>query len=978
MCRLRSAGSGSARLRMQRSRRRLPSVIVGSTVGCCRSVAYDCLAITTATSQKSWVQDQRLWCCQAFGIGCVGDDPCPASAKTLDMFDCQEDIARWRRSWTDSKRTWCCHHRGIACPRQSWDHPSAAMAFDCDAGYAHWHVGWSSEKSRWCCEQEGRGCSRGQACPDSPRAQMPQPGHDCLADFQSWHDTWGTSKKSWCCSNYGRGCPESSTYDCDTDFFRWEVAWSIGQKAWCCRVALRGCPTTATATTSLRFDCEVGRVDRGQSWSPLKEAWCCQQMGVGCLEAASRPYDCGQDLDTWEDEWGRNKMAWCCEHVGLGCLTSKAPVAFDCSAGFPNWRMGWSMEKKAWCCRESNRGCLETQAIAYQHDCEVDLPAWQDAWSSHKKEWCCKTMGRGCATSASLQQDMQVVVVAANSPKAPCPEAFNTASTASPAPAAVRETTTSAVVRSSSSASSLLRTAATTTTTSTSSTSLPPASTLAFSTTEVQPTLLPFRSGVSLVPPLAPRSLPSTTPSLASVNRPNACPPTPMTCNLNCYMTSSATPVVLPGSVGTGTDVGIANLTLDECRMACRNFPGCEAIVHTSSGRGMCYGKRDVHTSAAEGGCQTQQPYITEMICGAPWGKCTVLGDPHVTPFDRKMLGSHPASAPDEYMVPIDVYEHGEFHLVRSAQLQVRGRFGYTSVFTSAASTLGVVATGPLLRGHTLAVAYVGPVPQTPAYRGWKVMWDGTEILASFPSSFGTAELGARFEDMEPMDFAVRARSTIGAASGLHPSYVFDLGPSKSAQIYVLPGDELCNVVITMRRLPDQQGFCGNFNCDWNDDNAANLKAQGLYSPIPQAQTLFPPSLSSPRGWDTPKGPSPAEIMAACPGSVKQSAGCPGTLTEQESCLFDACVKAVEAVGKKYALEGFLVGPSNLHDRTCALQLMSSMGLLSGCIAIAYLWHSGHVSNSAVPASFQRALSTPAGRGNHAYILISTAEGDLS
>jgi len=438
---------------------------------------------------------------------------------------------------------------------------------------------------------------------------------------------------------------------------------------------------------------------------------------------------------------------------------------------------------------------------------------------------------------------------------------------------------------------------------------------------------------------------PTTAPPIPPTTLPADTCPAPLTCNLNCYLPTSATPVALPGATGYGDDIGIPDLTMDECRSACRSFKGCEAVVHTSSGKGTCYGKKDIHTSAAEGGCQTQHPFLTEMVCGAPWGKCTLLGDPHITPFDRKMLGSYPTQDQDLYMVPINFYNDGEYHIVSSTQLKIHGRFGYTALFTAASATLGVAATGPLMGGHTLAVAYVGPNAQTPAYKGWKVTWDGAAILTQFPSTFLSVDknLNATFADMEPTNFAVRARSTIGTAPGLHPSYVFELGPERSVQIYVLPGPDLCNVVVTMRKLDAQDGFCGNFNCDWSDDSKEELKKRGLYTPIPKSDTLFPASLDSPPGWDTPTGPSPEEVMASCSPSVQQSAGCTGTAAERESCLFDACMEAsVTAVQKFDTQTTFLGGQlPNLRGRARTLQNFAFGGSIVGCLTVFYMWWSG-------------------------------------
>merc|ERR1719215_2172997 len=144
--------------------------------------------------------------------------------------------------------------------------------------------------------------------------------------------------------------------------------------------------------------------------------------------------------------------------------------------------------------------------------------------------------------------------------------------------------------------------------------------------------------------------------------------------------------------------------------------------------------------------------------------------------------------------------------------------------------------------------------------------------------------------------------------TGPLPSVVFEIGEPRKVgpvtvrhlQLYVLPGPDYCNIVITTYRMVDQDGYCGNFNCNWPDDSPEALAERNieLALPVEANRSLFPSALKSPPGWDVRWGPTPQDIMANCTDEVKSNAPCIGLSSQGEhtSCIFDACMKA-------YALE---------------------------------------------------------------------------
>lgn len=365
-----------------------------------------------------------------------------------------------------------------------------------------------------------------------------------------------------------------------------------------------------------------------------------------------------------------------------------------------------------------------------------------------------------------------------------------------------------------------------------------------------------------------------------------------MTCDLNCQ--DSATDVPLPGVQGGDDGAGGSGLSLEKCQELCLAERSCEAVVFGSR-KGVCRGKRDVHTSK----CKKGGGLETLILRNRPWGKCVLMGDPHVITFDRP------------YGPTVDLLRPGEYTLVESRDLTIHGRFGYTRRFPTASSCIGVAVSGDLLKGHTLVAEFLGPAS---GHAGIRITLDGSEILSDkgkdrdeYVTKDGLVD--ARYDLMDPSQFHREARHTIGAPPGaLLPSYLFTLGPE--LRIFVLIGHDNMNTIIEARKTEGlQDGYCGNFNCNPDDDGGpTSLLASKLGTPLaPKSLFRF--------GSRTPL----PEYMTNASGRVHTVSDCPPQLlseaskrcgvirddAEQAACIFDVCAaRDANVAGREAALAG--------------------------------------------------------------------------
>mmetsp|Transcript_45663 Transcript_45663/g.141549 ORF Transcript_45663/g.141549 Transcript_45663/m.141549 type:complete len:676 (+) Transcript_45663:113-2140(+) len=534
-------------------------------------------------------------------------------------------------------------------------------------------------------------------------------------------------------------------------------------------------------------------------------------------------FDCRLGYESWVNGWPEVKKIWCCDNMNIGCghpyICKTCAATYDCNVAASGL---WSEEQRVYCCRNKSVGCTTSTLRPYTcHDGAVGM------WSMEQTDWCCSRESVGCydchgghqGTWSKKQRDYCCTKESIGCPP-PAEE---------PSPAY----------------------------------SCHDGSLELWSEAKLSWCCRAESIGCSTATTPTPVPLGTTSPVLT---------PEVLTCDLNCFG-PGAQPVALPGSAGTGDNQAVQDLTFEECKAACRKTQGCEAVVNKKSGPGICYGKKDVRTSL----CQPGGSFHTVIFGALPWGKCVLMGDPHILTFDRV------------YGPMVNDYDPGDFVLIKSDHLAVHGRFGYTERFPDDTSTVGIAVGGSYAQGHTLVAVYVGPERGS---KGFKVWWDNTQILMKATEDAYASDdnfFTAKLADMDPSHFHRDSRHTIGGVSGLLPSYLFKLGPDLS--IYVLIGPDNCNLVIEAKKRPgDQDGFCGNFNCDQDDDSKDALWKRGWFRPLPENESIFARSPAPPP--DRKKKQPTKSPLDNCDPTLKQKAlqACASLpKQDQEACVFDAC-----------------------------------------------------------------------------------------
>jgi len=258
---------------------------------------------------------------------------------------------------------------------------------------------------------------------------------------------------------------------------------------------------------------------------------------------------------------------------------------------------------------------------------------------------------------------------------------------------------------------------------------------------------------------------------------------------------------------------------------------------------------------------QTTLPPVVPL----PPGVCKIFGDPHLITFDQKH---------------VSFYSQGEYWIVKSATVHIQGRYFPTPVTHGLSATKEVAIGGPFLKGHRLRISSL------------MATWDGQPILQGFPSQWSNPDPPVQATYDSNGKQLQRGRD----GKQFHIVHLtLPLGVSIQINRWNEPGEgDYINIEITMPPQPGQDGHCGNFNGNPQDDDRLAIRARVGTTGVPQGELLFNskhPVVQANRP-DLNNCPMPKEEQAKRMCQQKQA-------PDLHGCMIDFCFG-----GKEFAREG--------------------------------------------------------------------------
>jgi len=212
-----------------------------------------------------------------------------------------------------------------------------------------------------------------------------------------------------------------------------------------------------------------------------------------------------------------------------------------------------------------------------------------------------------------------------------------------------------------------------------------------------------------------------------------------------------------------------------------------------------------------------------ELTCTT--ADCEVWADPHVSGFDNSAKG--PISFMGNYMktfdrqpVDVNVYESGEFWLVKNDRIHIQGRYLPSAEFGKHKSAVGAIAIGGAFIGNGKLI--IEPKNGKITYNE-HVIADNSEFTAERATG-GSVHIKTYFDAVHE--------------DGSAPAGV-DIELPSQVRLHVKRYNTHLDVKITMpKKTGPVDGQCGNFNGDATDDTVEHVKSRRSWG-VSAAELLF-------------------------------------------------------------------------------------------------------------------------------------------
>jgi len=255
---------------------------------------------------------------------------------------------------------------------------------------------------------------------------------------------------------------------------------------------------------------------------------------------------------------------------------------------------------------------------------------------------------------------------------------------------------------------------------------------------------------------------------------------------------------------------------------------------------------------------QTQAPNFRGRIAvlpQGPVGTCRIWGDPHVLTFDNHRT---------------DFYSQGEYWIVKSDTVWIQARYLPTPITHGLSVTKEIIISGPFINNRKLRIG------------ARDASWDGQPILTQFGSTFTDPRTGVQATLNDQGELLQQGREG-KALRVVHISMPGSVSLQINRWTEAYEGDYI-NVKIDMPAQPNQDGHCGNFNGNPEDDRRLLIRSRVGTNGVDPSVLLF--------NTKTPVVQANRPDINNCPedkaNQAKAACQAKGA-TELDACMVDVC-----------------------------------------------------------------------------------------